>query len=123
MFCPCVTVAGAVLITATSALGAFTVSVAVEALLPGFGSLVVLVTVAVLLRTVGATVAVAVSVNVAVAPLAKLAHVAVEVVPPVVVAAGPEVWTKLTNVALAGSVSDNCTLAAASGPALLTVSV
>jgi hypothetical protein len=76
-----------------------TVVVTVAALLAGLGSEVVLVTVAVFVMTVPAGVAAltfAVNANVAVAPLAKVAQVAITVpVPPtggvVNVAAGPEV--------------------------------
>jgi hypothetical protein len=125
------TVAGPVLVTNRSALVPVTVVVVVALLLAGLGSEVMLVTVAVFVMMVPAGVAAltfAVNANVAVAPLAKVAKVAITVpVPPtggvVNVAAGPEVCTKLTNVVPAGSTSGNDALLAASGPALLTVRV
>ena len=69
-----------------------------------------------------------VSVKLAEAPLANVAHVIVTVpVPPtagvVIVAAGPVFCASETNVTPAGNVSVNTALSAAAGPALLALIV
>ena len=103
---------------------AVTLVVAVELLLPGVGSDVLLDTVAVL-DSVPLAVGLTCPTNtkVEVEPAAKLAHVAVEVLPPETDADGPEDWVKLTKVSPDGSVSVRLGLAAGSGPLLVTVIV
>src|SRR6266511_4102671 len=119
-----------VLVTTRSA-DASTTVVWVAELLAAFGSVVVVVTVAVLL-SVEPLAALGLTwttrVKVALAPAAKLAAVAVKVpVPPtggvVRLNAGPLVCIADTNVVLAGIRSLSVALAAALGPALLTVMV
>src|SRR5690242_10463628 len=124
MFDPATTLAGPTLVTARSADALVTVAVAVPALSPMTGSAVLVVTVAVLLKepvAVGLTCAT--STKVAVEPAAKLAHVAVDVLPPESDALGPEACVKLTRVSAEGSMSVICAFAAVSGPRFLTVIV
>ena len=118
-------VAGPLFVTTRSALFE-TVVDAVALLFPGFGSLVVDVTVAVLLIVVPFGVAAftfATSVKVAVAPLISDAIEHVVVAPVVQMNAGPVVWFSETNVVFAGSVSVNETVEASDGPLFATVMV
>ena len=123
-FDPATTVAGPVLVTAMSAEGLVTNVLAVELLLPGVGSDVLLDTVAVL-DSVPLAVGLTCPTNtkVAVEPAARVVHDAVEVLPPETDADGPEDWVKLTKVSADGSVSVRLALVAASGPLLVTVIV
>lgn len=94
---------------------------------PEFGSLVVAVTFAVLLSTVLLGVlllTVATRLKVADAPLARLAQVTIEVVPPDTDdAVGPVLWFRETKVRPAGKTSLHDTLLAVDGPLLVTVMV
>ncbi len=118
---------GPALVTAKSA-AAPTVVVVVDELLVELGSLVVLLTVAVLLICVPlATVVliITVIVNVSELPLGTVALVSVIVLvillKPRLNGSVPLVWLCDTNVSLAGNMSDNCTLWASLGPLLVTV--
>src|SRR6266481_3080250 len=107
-----------------SAEGLVTNVLAVALLLPGVGSDVLLDTVAVL-DSVPLAVGLTCPTNtkVAVEAAAKVAHEAVEVLPPETDADGPEDWVKLTKVSADGSASIRLGPAAGSGPLLVTVIV
>jgi len=122
-FEPAVTAAAAVLVTPTSAL-VETFVMAVEPLLPGFKSFVVVETLAVLLivEPFGVDEAmVTTRLNVAVAPGASDAIEQLWVVVPLHVKVGPPVCVFETKVVLAGRVSVHWTLDAVDGPLFVTV--
>ena len=109
-----------------SADGFSTSELAVELLLNGVGSGVLLDTAAVLVNDeplARLALVCATKIRVAEEPGARLAHVAVAVLPPDSVALGPVDCVKLTKVSPDGSVSDIDALAAAFGPLFATVMV
>lgn len=113
-----------VLVMPRSAVTGVIVVVAVDALLPGTPSGVVDVTFAVLVIVPLAALTVTTSVNVADAPEARVAIVAVSVAGPVItVKAGPLFCTIETKVVFAGTASVSETLCASAGPLFVKVSV
>jgi hypothetical protein len=122
-FAPAVAVAGAVFVTATSALAPAVVE-AVEVLFAGAGSGVALVTFAVLATVpVAAGESVATSSNVAEVAGVSVAIVQVMVAPVVQVNVGPAVCVNDTNVVCAGSTSVSVTVIASDGPLFATTIV
>src|SRR5690242_9533351 len=126
MFVPARTVAGPTLVIAKSADAPVTAVVVVAVLLPGVGSDVPLDTVAVLVNVeplARVALVCATRIRVAEEPAARLAHEAVDVLPPDSVAPGPVDCVKLTKVSPAGNVSVMVALVAAFGPLFATVMV
>src|SRR5438445_719237 len=120
-----VSVVGPLFVTERSAL-AKTVVGAVELLLPGLLSVVVLVTFAVFESTVPFGVALltpATTLKAAEAPLTSVPIEQLTVAPVVQLKVGPLVWFSETNVVPAGSVSVHVTVWASEGPLFATVIV
>src|ERR1700752_1001183 len=122
MLFPATTVASPLLTIERSA-KAVAVAVVVELLFPAVGSLVVEETFAVFEIVTAFAATLPVSVNVAEAPLPRVATEQVVVAVPLQLKDGPAVCDLETNVTPGGSVSVRTTFCASLGPLLTTVSV